>query len=199
MEYVDGEVKAVCRMNSWQCQVRRKWSVREKPVAESPVEDYEWKIYPFSIKDELVEDWWLMDAKQWQGIYYLVSVDRPGEKFVLQHDTNHAGVWGPHFEQQTLTEIRPHRHRMLSFSAEDYANWANDRCFFGASRGLAKGSPARTRGDQEAELLLQDMRGPSGRLPDHLPVHRGDRGRDLDPCSFAALSLRIWDMVLELV
>ena len=46
MSYIDGEVRAVCEARGWRYQVRRKWSVREKPVADSSISDYEWKLCP---------------------------------------------------------------------------------------------------------------------------------------------------------
>jgi len=46
MAYIDTEVAAVCRSRGWGHQIRRKWSVREKPVSDSPIDDYEWKLIP---------------------------------------------------------------------------------------------------------------------------------------------------------
>ena len=42
--YIDGEVRAVCEAKGWGHQIRRKWTVRETPVAKSPIDDYEWKL-----------------------------------------------------------------------------------------------------------------------------------------------------------
>ena len=47
MAYIDSEVVAVCLKNGWGHQIRRKWSVREKPVSSSTVDDYEWKLIPY--------------------------------------------------------------------------------------------------------------------------------------------------------
>ena len=46
MVYIDGEVRDVCQATSWGHQLRRKWTVREKPVADSGIDDYEWKLIP---------------------------------------------------------------------------------------------------------------------------------------------------------
>lgn len=96
-EYIDSEVRAVCERRCWGHRIRRKDSVRNKPVRESPIEDYEWKI--------------ILDAPELPGghddVYYIVSFDRPGDRFILQHDTCHIGCWGPHWEVSTYTEIRP--------------------------------------------------------------------------------------------
>lgn len=94
-EYIDSEVRAVCERRCWGHQIRRKWSVREKPVRESPIGDYEWKL--------------ILDSTDLPGgrdnVYYTVSFDRSGDRFVLQHDTHHVGSWGPHREVSTYTEI----------------------------------------------------------------------------------------------
>src|SRR6185369_5906344 len=44
--YIDAEVAAVCREKGWRHQIRRKWSARERPVSQSGVDDYEWKLIP---------------------------------------------------------------------------------------------------------------------------------------------------------
>ena len=46
MAYIDTEVRAACEKKGWGSQMRRKWSVRDKPVSESSVDDYEWKLIP---------------------------------------------------------------------------------------------------------------------------------------------------------
>jgi hypothetical protein len=89
MAYIDAEVRAVCQAKGWGHQIRRKSSIREKPVALSPVEDYEWKLIPGAqgkLPDAPLDDF--------DGTYYLFSFDKPNEKFIFQHDTTHCGVWG---------------------------------------------------------------------------------------------------------
>jgi hypothetical protein len=34
--------------------------------------------------------------------------DKPNGRFILQHDTSHCGLMGPHWEVATYTEIHPH-------------------------------------------------------------------------------------------
>ena len=46
LAYIDGEVRAACDEKGWAHQMRRKWAVRGKPVSDSPVDDYEWKLIP---------------------------------------------------------------------------------------------------------------------------------------------------------
>ena len=100
MAYIDGEVRAVCEANGWGHQIRRKWSVREKPVAESPIDDYEWKLIP-DAEGKLPDD---PKSNFYEGYYYVLCYDKPNDRFVLQHDTFHAG-WGSR-EIATYTEIR---------------------------------------------------------------------------------------------
>jgi hypothetical protein len=46
MEFIDNEVRTICQARGWRQQVRRKWSIRNKPVSESGIDDYEWKLIP---------------------------------------------------------------------------------------------------------------------------------------------------------
>lgn len=102
MAYIDREVRSFCEAKGWGHQVRRKWSVREKPVEDSAIEDYEWKLIPSGGGE-------LPDARDgdFEGVYYVLWFDRAKNKFVLQHDTSHGGVMGPHWEEATYTEISP--------------------------------------------------------------------------------------------
>ena len=102
MAYIDHEVRDVCREKGWGHQIRRKTSAREKPVCQSPVDDYEWKLIP-GARGELPEAAW--DTFD-EGIYYVLSFDCSAAKFVLQHDTAHCGDWGLHFMWNTYTEIQ---------------------------------------------------------------------------------------------
>jgi len=102
MAYIDAEVRAACEKQGWGSQIRRKWSVRDKPVSESSVDDYEWKLIP-SGRVRLPEQ----EPRDFdEGVYYVLSLDRRAKKFVLQHDTIHGGDFGPHFFQESFTEIR---------------------------------------------------------------------------------------------
>jgi hypothetical protein len=101
MAYIDREVRHACDKKGWGYQIRRKWSVREKPVSESSVEDYEWKLIPGcsgGLPKQSATD---ID----EGTYYVLRLDRRSGKFILQHDTAHCGDWGPHMDLCTYTEI----------------------------------------------------------------------------------------------
>ena len=101
MAYIDGEVRAACEEKGWGHQIRRKWAVREKPVSESPVDDYEWKLIPGAhgkLPDQMPSDF---D----EGTYYVLSFDCDGGRFVLQHDTAQCGIEGPHWNLRSYTEI----------------------------------------------------------------------------------------------
>jgi len=99
MTYIDGEVRAVCEAKGWGRQIRRKSSVRAHPVSGSGVEDYEWKLIP----DELDPPDGRLDDLS--GVYYVLSFDKPNMRFVMQHDTSHCGMLGPHWEVETYTAI----------------------------------------------------------------------------------------------
>jgi hypothetical protein len=105
MAYIDAEVRAVCEAKGWRHQIRRRWSGREKPTSESPIEDYEWKLIPDAAPQPSEE----APSDDFEGVYYVLSVDRPNDRFLFQHDTVHCGVWGSHWEASTYTEIRPTR------------------------------------------------------------------------------------------
>ncbi len=102
MAYIDAEVRAACEAKGWGSQIRRKWSARDRPVSETPVDDYEWKLIPHA-KARLPER---EPGGLDEGIYYVLSLDRRARKFVLQHDTAHCGDFGPHFWQASFTEIQ---------------------------------------------------------------------------------------------
>jgi hypothetical protein len=102
MTYIDAEVRALCQAKGWEHQIRRKTSVREEPVPDSPIDDYEWKLIPVTpgTKPEVQVD-------DYEGVYYVLRFDRPNDRFLFQHDTTHRGPVGPHFEHSTYTEFRP--------------------------------------------------------------------------------------------
>ncbi len=101
MAYIDTEVRAACEKKGWGSQIRRKWSVREKPVSESSVDDYEWKLIP-GADARLPEQ---EPPGLAEGIYYVLSLDRRGSKLILQHDTV-RNEFGPHWWLQSFTEIQ---------------------------------------------------------------------------------------------
>jgi hypothetical protein len=101
MHYIDREVRATCAAKGWSCQIRRKWSEREKPCAESVLDDYEWKLIPCTA--ERPPD--ATSAEAIQDTYFLLSYDEKHARFLLQHDTYHCGMMGPHWRRNTFTEI----------------------------------------------------------------------------------------------
>jgi|SRR5690242_17140024 len=101
MSYIDAEVRATCETKSWRHQVRRKWSAREKPVAESLLDDYEWKLIPGTFY-ELAKS--VAEAFE-EGNYYVLSFDRPTSRFILEHDTSHADAQDEP-EIETYTAVR---------------------------------------------------------------------------------------------
>jgi hypothetical protein len=102
MAYIDGEVRALCEAKGWGQQIRRKWTVRERPVEESPIDDYEWKLIP-SAQGRLADT----PPGDYEGTYYVLRFEKCNGGFVLQHDTSHCGRMGLHWEVATYTEIRP--------------------------------------------------------------------------------------------
>jgi hypothetical protein len=97
MAYIDAEVRAACRQRGLGYQVRRNWTVREKPVSASPIDDYEWKLVP-GTKGDLPEQ--APDG----GRYYLLGLDRAGGRFILHHD-NHCGGDGTEMHLTTIIEM----------------------------------------------------------------------------------------------
>ena len=91
------------RKKGWGSQIRRKWSVLEKPVSEASVDDYEWKLIP-DAHGRLPEQEPCEPGCD-EGVYYVLSLDRGAMEFVLQHDTVHCGDVGPHWFQESFTEI----------------------------------------------------------------------------------------------
>jgi hypothetical protein len=103
MAYIDTEVREACSRRGFGYQVRRKWTVREKPVSASPVDDYEWKLLTGDRCDRDRPD--LGTDESDEGRYYLLELDRARGKFILHHD-NHYGGDGSFLHLATFTEIR---------------------------------------------------------------------------------------------
>ena len=96
MIYLETEVQEACQRQGLGYQIRRKWTVRDKPVSQSPLEDYEWKLIPGPVlkrPDKAPTDF---D----EGSYYVLSLDRSAGRFVLHHDTSHCGTVGPHWSRR---------------------------------------------------------------------------------------------------
>jgi len=101
MAYIDAEVRAACRQAGLGFQVRRKWTVREKQVSASPVDDYEWKLVA-DAKGDLPEQ---APDELYEGRYYLLGLERARGKFILHHDNIYGGD-GSSMHVATFTEIR---------------------------------------------------------------------------------------------
>ena len=104
MAYIDTEVRAACEKKGWGSQIRRKWSVRDKPVSESSVDDYEWKLIPRALAE---------------GIYYVLSLDRRGSKLILQHDTARNEPWLQSFTEIQVAGLGDHEYMGLMLQVEE--------------------------------------------------------------------------------
>ena len=105
MAYIDSEVRGACEEKGWGYQIRRKWSVREKPVSKSSIEDYEWKLSPGSAGGW--PDISLSPTDFGECIYFILQFDRSSAKLVLQHDTRQGGAdIEPYWDLESYTHIR---------------------------------------------------------------------------------------------
>lgn len=102
MDLITSAIKKVCQETGMSWQLRRNWSVREKPVDQSTISDYQWKIIPKngiyqyeSEKNPLVPGEH-HENEIHDGQYYLVFV-KNGELF-FQHSGHYGGVLGHHFD-----------------------------------------------------------------------------------------------------
>jgi len=102
MTYIDTEVREVCISKQWQQQIRRKWTVREKPVSASAIDDYEWKLIPTLEPTTPPQP----DIAEYFGTYYVLNLERLNARFVLQHDTFRVGIVGPAWEVTTYSYIQ---------------------------------------------------------------------------------------------
>lgn len=96
MAYIDEEVRAVCTSRGLGHQLRRRAQERDRPVKETRVDGYEWKL----ITGERQRG-----SDQWTGEYYVLRLDFERVGFVLQHDTHHVSCIGPSWERETSTLI----------------------------------------------------------------------------------------------
>lgn len=98
MNYITSEVKRCSDELDMKWFIRRKWSVREKPVYESNISDYEWKLIP---KSE--DNWssWMkinrspdfsptnIDSGDFEGAYYVISTD--SKTITFEHSGDYTG------------------------------------------------------------------------------------------------------------
>jgi hypothetical protein len=90
-DYIEAEVKATCEDRGWGHQVRRKWSVRDRPVSESVLDDYEWKLIP-SVGTDILHS------------YYVLAFQMSDGRFIFEHDNTDAGPMS--IGVTTFTEIQ---------------------------------------------------------------------------------------------
>ena len=86
MAYIHEEMAEVCAQRGWRQQLRRAWDCREKPVAASGIEDYEWKIVVAGRTDG--------DGAMDRDLdrFYLLRLDPVNRRFRLLHDNDYS--WG---------------------------------------------------------------------------------------------------------
>jgi serine/threonine protein kinase len=87
-DYVHREARALCQRLGWTLQVRRAWTERERPVADTPDTALEWKLIP---SDRFAE----REPGEWEvggGVYYIVSMGRGDGPTGVQMVVQHSGV-----------------------------------------------------------------------------------------------------------
>jgi hypothetical protein len=82
MAYIQSEVVAMCAGKGWAHRIRRREEAREKPVAASRLEDYEWKLVPGAGPGAASDGY--------EGTYYVLRL-APTGRFELLHDNVKAG------------------------------------------------------------------------------------------------------------
>ena len=101
MNLISSEIKKVCQKTGMSWQLRRGWNVREKPVEQSTLSDYQWKIIPtnglpqYQQKKEPLISGERYESDFSEGMYYLVFV-KNGELY-FQHSGYYGGVLGHHW------------------------------------------------------------------------------------------------------
>ena len=101
MNLISSEIKKVCQKTGMSWQLRRGWNVREKPVDQSTLSDYQWKIIPinglpqYQQEKEPLTSGERYESDFSEGMYYLVFV-KNGELY-FQHSGNYGGLLGHHW------------------------------------------------------------------------------------------------------
>jgi hypothetical protein len=112
-DITNGVARFIANKQGWRYQIRRSWDVREIPVSESTIFDYEWKIYPsrehleewgedpqwldiifnsFFLQQELPEEDHIespRDRLADEGVYYILRLSEEG--FIFEHSNKDAG------------------------------------------------------------------------------------------------------------
>ena len=95
MNLITSEIKRVCQKTGMSWQLRRGWNVREKPVEQSTLSDYQWKIIPKNGDQYQSDENPLIPGEHYDkeikfGSYYLVFA-RNGELF-FEHSGSFVGI-----------------------------------------------------------------------------------------------------------
>jgi hypothetical protein len=107
IDYIHREAKAHCEKKDWRVQVRRKWSVRCKPVSDQVVSSLEWKLLPQDQPTVASDDPYGSTSNEgYEGTYYVLSYEYDRNVFVLQHSTIHVGLDNPSHDVTTFSEIQ---------------------------------------------------------------------------------------------
>ena len=116
---IEDEVRRFGERKGWKWQVRRDWAVREKPVKESNIFDYEWKLIPCQVRGrESVAGSVSLDKREFdfEGWYYVLRL-RDERTLELSHGNDWApgdGMGGWWSDQSTCTIINLSAVRRLS-------------------------------------------------------------------------------------
>lgn len=115
---IDDEVRRFAERRGWRWQLRRDWKVREKPVDESDIFDYEWKLIPWDTRSrqDVSRDLRLGDTEFVEGWYYVLRLrDEVTLEFIHDNDWSPGhGMGGWWSNQHTCTVMRLSAIRRLS-------------------------------------------------------------------------------------
>jgi len=116
---IEDEVRRFAERKGWKWQVRRDWAVRERPVKESNIFDYEWKLIPHQVfgRRSVEGSVWLGKREyDFEGWYYVLRLrDQSTLELIHGNDRspgpNMGGWW---CNQHTCTTIKLSAVRRLS-------------------------------------------------------------------------------------
>lgn len=99
MNLISSEIKKACQKTGMSWQLRRGWDIREKPVDQSTLSDYQWKIIPKNGDEYQSEENPLIPGEHYDkeigfGSYYLVFA-RNSELF-FEHSGSFVGILTHH-------------------------------------------------------------------------------------------------------
>lgn len=120
MSMIADEVRRFADRKGWKWQVRRAWAVREEPLKESDIFDFEWKLIPHQVlgQEGMVAGSVSLDKRgeQIEGWYYVLKL-RDQNTLELSHGNDWSpgddlgGWWS---NQHTCTTIHLSSVRRLS-------------------------------------------------------------------------------------